>query len=76
MTRLSGSRILVDLHENEQIIKEGNFRAQGNVISQHLAYEWITRPCSTYDKWGHEASECDLKRKWRSWGLKESTPLR
>lgn len=57
--KLAAPRILVELHQTEEVIPEIKMRGRGTQIIQKVEYEWHPTPCAVLDKWGHLTKDCD-----------------
>lgn len=58
-SRLAAPRILIELHQAEEIISEVKLKLQDETILQQVTYVWHPKPCSICDKWRHRTEECD-----------------
>lgn len=58
-SRLEYARILVQLHEPENLKETITYGTPDGEQLQIVEYEWNPTPCSKCNRWGHHAKECD-----------------
>lgn len=58
-TRLDYARILVQLHDPQNLQQSISIKTPDSIEMQQVIYEWDPSPCPKCDKWGHKSDECD-----------------